>query len=53
MQEKDAKIEEYEAVEQFIMHCFRIGDFNEALTAHYREGKIINGKWANVTEVRR
>ena len=50
MQEKDAKIKEYEAVEQFIMHCFHIGDHFNAVEAHYREGKIINGKWANVTE---
>ena len=34
--------EEYEAVEQFIMQCFRNNNFDEALHAHYREGKVID-----------
>ena len=42
--------EEYEAVEQFIMQCFRNNNFDEALHAHYREGKVIDGKWVNDNE---
>ena len=42
--------DEYEAVEQFIMQCFRNNNFDEALHAHYREGKVIDGKWVNDNE---
>jgi hypothetical protein len=41
---------EYEAVEQYIMKCFRAGDYDNALRAHYREGKVIDGKWVNDEE---
>ena len=37
--------EEYEAVEQFIMGFNDNED--EAIRAHYREGKVIDGEWVN------
>ena len=43
-------MKEQEAVEVFIMKCFRAGNFGDALHAHYREGKVINGKWVNIDE---
>ena len=41
------EIEEYEAIEKFMLDC---NDRNERLKAHYREGTIINGKWVNNVE---
>jgi len=43
------EIEEYEAVEQFIALAYG-GHMGEALKAHYREGKIVDGKWVNNKE---
>ena len=43
------EILEYEAVEMFIVER-RALDCDEALRAHYREGKVIDGKWVNVEE---
>jgi hypothetical protein len=46
------EVEEYEAVETYIIER-RANDCDEggdALKAHYREGKIINGKWVNIYE---
>ena len=50
MEKKDLEIKEYEAVENFIMKCFRNGDFDSAVKAHYREGKIIDNEWVNDIE---
>jgi hypothetical protein len=46
------KTKEYEAVECFIMKTWRSSNYDcdVALYAHYREGKVIDGKWVNYYE---
>ena len=42
------EIEEYEAIETYIMEMIKKGcKYEDLLKAHYREGKIINGKWVD------
>ena len=49
LEKENAKLkkenEEYEAVEQFIMG-FNDNEL-EAIRAHYRQGKVIDGEWVN------
>ena len=42
-----AELEVSEAVEKFMKDCDEI---DERIRAHYREGKVIDGKWVNYTE---
>jgi len=45
------EILESEAVEMFIVKRLSdVGSHQEALKAHYREGKVIDGKWVNEEE---
>ena len=42
----EEKLAEYEAVEQYMMKLIRNGgEYGDALRAHYREGKIVDGEW--------
>ena len=45
------KIDEYEAIEQYIMKTIRNGgEYDDILKAHYREGKVVDGEWIDDKE---
>ena len=52
MEKLKIQVEEHKAVEHFMMECFREIDYDgevlsAPLKAHWRDGKVVNGKWMN------
>ena len=47
LEELKAELRESEAVELFMLNT---NDRDERLRAHYREGKVVDGKWVNNEE---
>ena len=46
VKELKEEVKEYEAVEMHHMEIFKGGGtYEDALPSHFREGKVVNGKW--------